>query len=155
MSMQAVGAYIKTLRMQQGMTANDVAFACGLNVTYIWRIESGETDDPGLQRISKIIEVVKGRGDHIMQLLLHPQPSDEYIQALAREAHLTEDQRAAVESLLTNDEETRKLLELVNEKAADPALRNRIRGYIDSLTSGGEPPPSPVRRRTSRRPPGE
>lgn len=150
--MQAVGAYIKMLREQRGMTTNELAFATGLNVTYIWRVESGETEDPGLQRISKIVEAIKGRGDHIVALFLHPNPSDEYIQALAREAQLSDEERAKVESFLVTDEETRALLEAVHEKAADPALRGRIRGYIDALggdTSAAEPSVKP--RRTSRR----
>lgn len=149
--MQAVGAYIKMLREQRGMTTNELAFATGLNVTYIWRVESGETEDPGLQRISKIVEAIKGRGDHIVALFLHPNPSNEYIQALAREAQLSDEERAKVESFLVTDEETRALLEAVHEKAADPALRGRIRGYIDALNGGGDSPPSSKPRRTSRR----
>jgi transcriptional regulator with XRE-family HTH domain len=151
MSMQAVGTYIKTLRERQGMTANELSVATGLNVTYIWRIESGDTEDPGLQRISKIVAAVKGRGDHIIKLLLHPQPSEAYIQELANEARLTSAERDAAASFLTTDQETRALLEAVHEKAADPALRNRIRGYVDSLNAGDVAPPSPAPRRTSRR----
>lgn len=153
--MQAVGSYIQILRKHQGMTANDLAFATGLNVTYIWRIESGETEDPGLQRISKIVEAVKGRGDHIVKLLLHPAPSDAYVQELAREAQLSDDQRARAASLMTTDDDVRTLLEAVYAKAADPALRNRIRGYVDSLSSGDAIPPSPKLRQSGRRRRGE
>ncbi len=153
--MQAVGAYIRELRTRQGMTVNEIVLATGLNQTYIWRIESGETDDPGLERISKIVEAVRGRGDHIVKLFLHPQPSDAYIQELAREALLTEEQRDQVQSYLGTDEETRLLLEAVYEKAADPVLRGRIRGYVDSLSGGAALPPSPSRRRTSRQRPSE
>ena len=148
--MQAVGAYIRTLRESQGMTTNELAFATGLNVTYIWRVESGNTKDPGLERISKIVEALKGRGDHIVSLLLCADPSDAYIAQLAKEAQLNDAERDAAASFLATDDETRALLEAVHEKAADPALRNRIRGYVDSL-SAGAPEPSVTPRRTSRR----
>lgn len=150
--MQAVGSYIRALRVGQDMTANQLAVATGLNPTYVWRVESGDTGDPGLERMSKIIEVLKGRGDHLVKLYLHPQPTDEYIQELAREALLTEAERAKAESFMGSDEETRALLEAVHEKAADPALRNRIRGYVDSLNAGGAPQPSAKPPQTSRRP---
>lgn len=149
--MQAVGTYVRYLREGQQMTAHDLGVATGTNATYIWRIESGDMENPGLERISKIIEVLKGSGDHVMRLFLHPQPTDAYIRELAREARLTEEQRAAAESFLGSDEETRALLEAVHEKAADPALRNRIRGYVDSLSAGDATAPAPKPLRTSRR----
>jgi len=153
MSMQSVGTYIRLLRESQQMTANDVAFATGLNVTYIWRVESGDTKDPGMHRISKIIDALKGSGDHVMKLFLDPQPTDAYIAQLAREALLSEEERAKAKSFLVTDEETRLLIESVQEKATDPLLRNRIRGYVDSLTSADVPQPSAKPRRTSRRRP--
>ncbi len=153
--MQAVGAYIKTLRKQQKMSVNAVVLATGLNQTYIWRVESGTANDAGLDRIAKIVDAVKGRGDHIIKLFLHPNPSDAYIEELAREALMTDKERASVTSLLSSDRETLTLLEAVHEKAADPVLRGRIRGYVDSLSSAVEPQPSAKPRRTSRRRPAE
>lgn len=148
--MQAVGSYLHYLRVGQKMTAHELGVATGTNATYIWRIESGDTEDPGLERISKIVEALKGSGDHVMRLFLHPQPSDEYIQELARSALLTEAERAKAESFFGSDEETRNLLEAVHEKAADPALRNRIRGYVDSLNAGGASAPAEKPQRASR-----
>jgi transcriptional regulator with XRE-family HTH domain len=150
--MQSVGTYVRALREGRGMTANDLAFATGLNVTYIWRIESGETEDPGLERMSKIIEALKGKGDHLVALYLHPSPTDEYIQELARIALLTDEERTKAESFLGNDADTRALLEAVHEKAANPALRNRIRGYVDSLNAADVTPPVEKPKRASRRP---
>lgn len=150
--MQAVGIYLKTLREAQDLTAQDVADVAGTNQTYIWRVEAGQLKSPGVELLSKIINAVRGRGDHVIQLLIAENPSEDFARSLAKQAQLTPDQIGQAELFLTTDEDTRALLESILEVSVNKELRARIIGYVNGLKSQpGVAAPAEAPRRTSRR----
>lgn len=148
--MQAVGIYVRELREAHGLTQLEVASAVGTNTTYIWRVESGTLENPGIDLMMRIVEAVHGRGDHLMKLILAERPTEALARALAAEARLSPAETEQVAKFLTSDVEVRKLLESVYEAAHNPVLRGRLRGYLDSLMSGdapGQTPPVTSRRK--------
>jgi transcriptional regulator with XRE-family HTH domain len=152
MNMQAVGTYIKTLRESQGMTALEVGNAAGTNPTYIWRVESASLKSPGMDLLFKIVAAVKGRGDHIMRLMIEENPTDDLARALAQEAQLTPEEESLAGQFFVSDEETRNLLESVLEVSShDRALQAEIRGYLNGIKARAAGQPSEPPRRTSRR----
>ena len=150
--MQAVGIYIRTLRIDQGLTAMDVASAVGSNPNYIWRIETNQMKNPGLDLVFKIVAVLKGSGDHIMELMIAKEPTAEYAQSLAKQAQLTPDQIEQAGLFFSTDEDTRVLLESILASSHDKALIAMLSGYLSGLRARAGVPPSASPPQTSRRP---
>jgi transcriptional regulator with XRE-family HTH domain len=95
MNMQAVGTYIKTLRLAHELTAHEVGITAGTNATYVWRVENNQLKSPGMDLIMRIVAAVRGRGNDILELMVAENPTDDYARALAKQAQLTVPKRSS------------------------------------------------------------
>lgn len=93
--MEAVGAYIRALRLRQGLTQSKLAELVGVSGNTIWRIEKGRQEPEGIQ-LAAILTIIKGWIDDVYELLSN---------ALATKL----DGKTRAEQLLTEEERARVL----------------------------------------------
>jgi len=55
----SLGVRIKELRLKHGQSLQDVADAVGVSKTHIWALERGETSNPSMELLKKLVEHFK------------------------------------------------------------------------------------------------
>lgn len=99
--MKVVGAYVRALRDDCGMTQIDLAVAAKLSEKTIRNLESGR-HDPKIEKLAEIVQIVKGSILHLAQLM-HPDATLDVAKRLVNEVRsgtgFTDDQRMVLENL--------------------------------------------------------
>lgn len=129
--MEAVGAYIRALRQEQELTQVRLAELVGVSNNTIWRIEAGQQEPKGNQ-LAAILTIIKGRIDHVYELLSNALATKADGEAKAKQ-HLTTE---SVLALADTDEKRIRLLKRIMVLSDDPKLHQRIEDYLDGLESG-------------------
>lgn len=132
--MEAVGAYLRTLREARKLSRAAVAAQIGTHESQLVRIEAGDQDTRGSLLLA-FINVVRGRAEDVQRLILNQNATVEDGRRMA-DAALTQSEQDRLLSLVTTDEKRVALLRRVMELSDDPELRARIQGYLDGLESG-------------------
>mgnify|MGYP000169654862 CR=1 FL=1 len=70
MGAPAVAAYLGMLAEIQRISAADLARAAGVQSKYLWRMERGEIEQPGMQTILRMVQHVRGSLDDVQTLLM-------------------------------------------------------------------------------------
>jgi len=117
MTMQAVGAYIATLREARGINPTALGRLVGTSASQISRIEQG-SQDPRASLLFAIIDAVQGRYDDVQRLLL-------------TDADVNTGHQLA-EALLTDAENER--IDVVIDNVADAELVAIIREMREDLS---------------------
>lgn len=129
--MEAVGAYIRALRQERELSQVRLAELVGVSNNTIWRIEAGQQEPKGNQ-LAAILTIVKGRIDHVYELLSNALATKADGEAKAKQ-HLTTE---SVLALADSDPKRIALLKRIMVLSDDPKLRQRIDDYLDGLESG-------------------
>lgn len=129
--MEAVGAYIRTLRLQQKLTQTKLAELVGVSNNTIWRIEAGQ-QEPGGSQLAAILTIIRGRIDHVYELLSNTFATKADGEKKAKQQLTAE----SVLALADTDPKRIALLKRIMILADDPKLRQRILDYLDGLESG-------------------
>lgn len=130
--MRAVGAYLRALRENQGLSQGKLAEMVGVAGNTIWRIEAGK-QEPRADALAAILTAVHGRIEHIQELI----SSDV--------ATLIDGERLAQERLvelqkIPPSELDRIMSDLRSEAERDPSLLRFFRRLLsgDRLSRDGD-----------------
>lgn len=129
--MLAVGAYLRSLRAQQGLSQDGLATIVGVAGNTIWKIEAGK-QEPRAGLLAAILTAVRGRIEDVHQLITDSGATEATGEALAGRV-LTIRERDSILALADTDEKRARLLRRIAQLTGDPELRSRIEGYLDGL----------------------
>lgn len=129
--MEAVGAYLRTLREAHKLSRAAVAAQIGTHESQLVRIEAGEQDTRGSLLLA-FIGVVRGRAGDVQRLILNHEATADDGRRLADEV-LTQAERDSILAIADTDPKRAALLRRIAELSDDPELRARIEGYLDAL----------------------
>lgn len=129
--MLAVGAYLRTLRSQQGLSQGKLAELVGVSGNTIWRIEAGE-QEPRASQLAALLTVLRGRIEDVQRLISDSLATVMQGEELASDAILRVE-RDRILALADTDEKRARLLRRIAELTENPELRARIEGYLDGL----------------------
>jgi transcriptional regulator with XRE-family HTH domain len=79
MTMTAVGAYLKTLRQERGLTQKDVATYVDVSIKMIGEWEKG-INEPKIGFMARLLEILQGTPEDIQQLITSAQQSEDGIE---------------------------------------------------------------------------
>lgn len=129
--MLAVGAYLRALRSQQGLSQGKLAELVGVAGNTIWRIEAGD-QEPRAGQLAALLTALHGRIEDIQNLITDNAATAADGEALAGHI-LTLKERDALLTMANTDEKRARLLRRIAQFTEDPELRARIEGYLDGL----------------------
>ncbi len=138
--MQAVGAYIATLREARGINPTALGRLVGTSASQITRIEQG-SQDPRASLLFAIIDALQGRYEDVRQLLL-TEADDDLGRQLAK-AWLTNAEHERIDAMI-GDVANADLVAIVQEMRKD---LSRLEQQIGDRTGVGQFRPAFRRRR--------
>lgn len=133
--MIAAGAYIRTLREARHLSRAEVATATGTHESQIVRIENGDQDTRGSLLLA-IVRVVRGRADHIQDLILNQTCTADDGKAKAQDWLARIEANALEESRSMTDAELDVAIANLDKIRDSPDLINRVTAYIEGLIEG-------------------
>lgn len=140
MGLIAAGAYIRTLRDALGLRLEDVAAAANTSESQVSRIENGEQETRGSLLLA-IVRAVRGRAEHIQDLILDNTLTAEDGKKKAQEWFTRAEVVAGEEARQMTDEELVARLGELDQKLEtalallkhNPELVERLRAYAAGL----------------------
>lgn len=128
--MRAVGAYLRALRAQQGISQGRLTELVGVAGNTIWRIEAGD-QEPRAGQFAAILTALHGRIEDIQRLITDTAATPADGEALA--GHVLGRSGDSLIALADSDERRIRLLKRIAQLTENPELRARIEGYLDGL----------------------
>ena len=119
MSAQAIGGYFRELVDRRGATQAAISQQIGVAPNYLYRLETGDTQEPSARIIIALVRALRAPLAHVQQLLDDPHATAEQGRALARrifeepEPTLTPDQEEFLRNL--TPAQRRAILDLARE----------------------------------------
>jgi transcriptional regulator with XRE-family HTH domain len=125
MSVRAVGGYIQGLIDSHGdLTAAAVAERAGVKSNYIWRLKTGDIQEPSAKIIGLLVRAARGSVERAMELLLRDGATEEDGHAAATTPMFQlSDRHQAVLSQMTEEELDALVAFVARTRRAPPTNR--------------------------------
>lgn len=123
--MVAVGAYLQERRKAAGLTQDEVARRLGVVARTVSDWEAGRYS-PGFDLMVRLVGVIGGKIDDVVRYFLKDEPGK-------ADQVLTQSERDSILAIANTDPKRAAILRRVAQMTDDPALRERLAGYLDGL----------------------
>lgn len=136
--MSAVIAFLREVRDKKGISQTEVAIAAGLSLRQIGRWETEDKGGKiGTESFLKVVTFLGVPLDHVNQLLLDKEATDEHGRAQAQDWLEQLDARAARDAARMSDDELDATIAAMEEKLRNaPELLVRVTAFLEGLLEG-------------------
>jgi transcriptional regulator with XRE-family HTH domain len=133
MGMEAIAAYLRTLRKGSALTQNDVALALGVDDLTVRRWEQAKSEPLGLTLVA-LIKLIKGSLQHLE--VLADATTAAAGEELAHDWLKRIEAQAREDAKLMTDDELKAAIAALDKIRDSPDLINRVTAYIEGLVEG-------------------